>query len=264
MSARPAVFASLLVGAFVLPLSHSAPSATKYHFDLQAETVVDLSVFGQPQQVTTIDLKAWVGVTLSDSAGGKVVHAIVDSLKAVTTLPAVTTATADSAKGGMIHGFVDPSGRVKSLASTPAANQLLAMVRGIVNGIFPRIKSGVKAGDKWVDTTDVNNTGEGNNTKARLAIEYTAGAMEAVAGVPALAVTATSTSVVTGTIDNPMTGTMEVEGTGKGGGTFYVGTDGRFLGGSLSSTIDQKFKITGAPSLLPVKVTQKLTVTAIR
>lgn len=263
MSARPAVFAMLAFGAFAIPVSRIAPPPTKYHFDLKAETTVDLSVVGGPTQQTNVGINAWVVMSLSDSGGGRVIHAIVDSLKAETTLPQITLATADSAKGGMIHGFLDPSGRVKALVSKPPANALLASVQGIINGLFPRMKGGAKPGDKWMDTTEISNPGEGNHTTVALIISYTADAMETVAGVPALKVTATSTSKVTGTMDNPMAGPMEVEGAGTGGGTFYIGTDGRFLGGTLASTINQQLKVAGAPAPIPVKTVQRLTVTAI-
>ena len=263
MSARPAAIASFALGLLVLPRAASAPSTTKYYFELKSEQVVDLSVFGQPNQVTTLDLKAWMTMTLTDSAGGRVVHVIVDSLNAVSTSPQITAATGDSAKGGMIHGFVDPAGRVKNLKSRPAGNTLLVAAQGIVNGIFPRMKPGAKAGDRWMDTTDIVNSEGGSNTTVKLTLDYTAGGTETVAGLPAIKVTATSTSVVTGTMENPMAGTMGVEGTGAGGGTFWVGADGRFLGGDLASTLNEKLTITGAPSPVPVKVTQQLKVTVL-
>lgn len=263
MSSRSTVLASLAVGVLALPPANPAPATIKYLLDLKAENVVDLSVFGQPNQVTTVDLKAWVAVTLTDSAGGKVVHVIVDSLKVTSTAPQLTAATADSAKGGMIHGFVDPTGRVKKLTSRPAGNPLLTSVQGIVNGIFPRMKSGAKAGDNWTDTTEIVNNEAGNNTVVKLVLNYTAGATETVAGMPATKVTATSTAAVTGTMENPMAGTMGVEGTGTGGGTFWVGADGRFLGGDLASTLNQKLTITAAPGPVPLKVTQQLKVTVL-
>jgi hypothetical protein len=263
MSARSAVFASLALGVLVLRPADPARSTTKHYFELKSEQVVDLSVFSQPNQVVTLDLKAWVATTLTDSAGGKVVHVIVDSLRAISSAPQFTPAMADSAKGGMVHGFVDPSGRVKNLTSTPAANQLLIAVQGIVNGIFPRIKKGANAGDRWTDTTEIVNKEGGNNTTIKLMLNYTAAGTETVAGVPAIKVTATSTSVISGTAENAMAGTMVVEGTGVGNGTFWIGADGRFLGGDLSSTLDQKLTITGAPAPIPVKVTQQLKVTAL-
>lgn len=263
MFARPVFLASIVLGALVFPRSRFAPTTTRYHIDLKAEQTVDLTGFGGPTQHTNLGLNAWVALTLTDSAGGKVVHAIVDSLKADTDAPQITALTADSAKGGMIHGFLDPTGRVKNLTSRPASNTLMASVQGVVNGIFPRIKSGAKAGDQWVDTTEVTNTLDGNDTKVALVISYTAEGTESAGGRPALTVRATSTSVISGTMQNPMAGTMGVEGTGTGEGVFQVGVDGRFLGGTLTNTLNQKLTVAAAPAPIPVKSTQRLTITAL-
>jgi hypothetical protein len=105
---------------------------------------------------------------------------------------------------------------------------------------------------------------DGNNTKVKLVLNYSAEGTEPVAGMPGVKVSASSTSVVSGTMENPMAGTMEVEGTGTGTGTFYIGSDARFLGGVLSSTLDQKLKVAMAPAPIPVKAVQSLTVTLIK
>lgn len=265
MSVRFALLTSLSLVPFAPSSAPPAASTTtKYHFTLKSETTVDLSVVGAPTQVTNIGLNAWVAMTLTDSAGGKVVHVIIDSLKAETTVPQITPATVDSARGGMVHAWVDPSGHIKNATATPGGNPLLASVQGVVNAMFPRVKAGTKPGDHWVDTTEVNNAGEGNNTKVKLVLNYSAAGNETVAGLPALKVTATSTSTVTGTMENPMAGTMEVEGSGTGTGTFFVGNDARFLGGELASTINQKLKIAMAPAPIPVVTIQSLSVSLVK
>ena len=264
MSVHSTLFASLAVVLFVAPSTPPAASVVKYRFDLKSETTVDLSVVGAPTQVTNLTLSAWVTMTLTDSAGGKVVHVVTDSLKSETTIPQITPATLDSAKGGMIHGFVDPTGHVKNLTSTPRGNPLLASVQVVVNALFPRVKAGTKTGDRWIDTTEVSNSGDGNNTKVKLILNYSADGNETVAGVPAIKVTATSASTITGTMENPMAGTMEVEGNGTGTGTFYIGGNSQFLGGVLSSSIDQRLKVAMAPAPIPVKTVQSLTVTMIK
>ncbi|HEU5219096.1 MAG TPA: hypothetical protein VFU23_10580 [Gemmatimonadales bacterium] len=262
MLVRSAVLTSLWLVSLVP--SSPAPTTTRYRFELKTENTVDLSVVGQPAQITNLGLNAWVTMTLTDSASGKVVHVIVDSLKAETTIPQITPSMADSAKGGMVHGWVDPTGHIKNVTTKPSGNLLLTSVQGVVNALFPRVKPGTKSGDHWVDTTEVSNTGEGNNTKVKLILNYTADGTETVGGLPAVKVSASSTSTITGTMDNPMAGTMEVEGNGTGSGTFYIGADMRFLGGMLSSTIDQRLKVTMAPAPIPVKTVQSLTVTLIK
>ena len=238
-------------------------STTKYCFELKSEQVIDLSVFSQPNQVVTLDLKAWVATTLTDSAGGKVVHVIVDSLRATSSAPQLTGAMADSAKGGMIHGFVDPSGRVKNLTSTTGGQPAPHRSAGNRERHLSAHQEGRQRGRSLDRHDGDREQGGGNNTTVKLNLNYTAAGTETAAGVPALKVTATSASVVSGTAENPWPAPWSSNGTGVGGGTFWIGTDGRFLGGDLSSTIDQKLTITGAPAPIPVKVTQQLKVTAL-
>jgi hypothetical protein len=163
----------------------------------------------------------------------------------------------------MIHGLLDSNGRVKNLVSKPALNVLVLDMQNVVNGMFPKIKGGVQPGQGWSDTSEVSNNSGGQNTKTVFRISYTAGARETVAGQPGLKVNANSTANMSGTVENPAMGSMEVEGAGTGTAAFTVGADGRFLGGTLTSTIDQKLKPAMAPAPIPVKTVRTVTVTLL-
>jgi hypothetical protein len=63
---------------------------------------------------------------------------------------------------------------------------------------------------------------------------------------------------------SPQAGTMDVDGVGAGTGSFVVAGDGRFLGGTVSSSQDLKLKVAMAPNPIPVKVTQSLIVTLLK
>ena len=123
---------------------------------------MDLSVVGAPNQVTNLDLNAWVVMTLTDSAGGKVVHVIVDSLKMETTIPQHSAATADSAKGGD-----DPRVRRSHRATSRTSRRRQPVTRcsprcrAWSTRCFPGSRPAAKAGDHWVDTTEVTNSGRG-------------------------------------------------------------------------------------------------------
>jgi hypothetical protein len=192
-----------------------------------------------------------------------VLHVVVDSLKYDGTIP-VEAAALDSVKGATLHGLVEPSGRIKNLTANPTTSLVLAQIHGVMNGFFPRLKTGLKGGDTWTDTSEVANTTGGANTKIKMQTSYTAGGSEMVAGVKATKISSSYTSTVTGTMENPMAGTMEVEGTGIGTGSYYVGPDGRYLGGTSTTNVDQKLKMAMAPAPIPVKTVQTLTVTLIQ
>ena len=260
------LFSLLVVAALgsgsTTPATPAAAVTTRYKLEIKAETTIDLSAFGQGVQTQTANLAAWLVVTLNDSAGGKSVRALVDSVTFVGTAP-VSRESLDSTKGAVVRGFVDAAGRVKNLTTTPESS-IVMQVQGMINSFFPKIKSAAKLGDKWADTVEIKNAGGGNNTNVTLAIDYTAGARETVAGLPALKVSAVTKSTVSGTMENPNAGTMEVEGTGSGTGTLSIGSDGRFLGGSSTSNIDQRLKVSMAPTPIPVKTAQTVVVTVVK
>lgn len=240
-----------------------AATTTRYHLNAKADNTVDLSAFGGPSQVTNVKFDAWIAMTLSDSAGGKAVHVVIDSAAGESNAPTFQATDPGAAKGATIHGWLDPSGRIKDLKSSVTTNIVVNSIQGAVNGMFPKLRGATRAGDSWVDTTDVANSGEGNKTTAKIVTQYNATASETVGGMPGVRVNATSASTIGGTLENPQAGTMNVEGTGSGRGTFVVGGDGRFLGGTVNSTQDLLLKTPMAPMPIPVKVVQELTVTLL-
>jgi hypothetical protein len=183
MSFAPVVLSAAALAAGVAASAPRATTTTKYHLNAKIDNTVDLSVFGAPSQVTNLALDAWIVMALSDSAGGKVVHVVVDSVKVETNMPQIQTGDGAAAKGATIHGFLDPAGRMKNLTSNLPTNTLVNSVQGAVNGMFPRVRAGAKPGDSWVDTTDVNNAGEGNHTTAKVVTTYNAAAAERVGGI---------------------------------------------------------------------------------
>ncbi|HEX7024984.1 MAG TPA: hypothetical protein VF187_09220 [Gemmatimonadales bacterium] len=263
MRFRPVVFASFSLAFAVSPVARRAPETTRYRVDIKAESTIDVSAAGGGVIVQNANLSAWVAVTLTDTTGGRVIHTILDSVVYSGTAPVPQTSL-DSARGGMVHGYLDADGKVRNLSATPSSNLMLGQVQGLINGFFPRIKGGAKAGDRWTDTTEVSNNTGGNNTLAKVFTSYTAGGQETIAGMPAMKVEATTRSTTTGTLDSPMTGTMEVEGTGAGTSTLFIGANGRLLGVNSSSTIDQTLKMSMVPTPVPVKTTQTVIITLLK
>ena len=263
MSFLPVVLAASVAAHGGAASSPGATVTTRYHLSVRSESAIDLSVFGGPSQVTSQSLSAWVVMTLTDSAEGRAIRVVVDSAKSTAVGVGAPPGEQRAPTGASITGFVGPDGKVKNLTASGAADPVLASVQGAVHGLFPRMRPGTKAGDQWVDTTEIANPGEGNNTTVTLTTTYTAGDPETVGGLAGVRVNARSVAVITGTLNNPQAGMMEVEGAGSGTGTFVVTGEGRFLGGTVSSSQDLKLKVAMAPAPLPLKVTQTLTVTLV-
>ncbi len=257
--------AALLWGVHPGPANalRTAPVTTHYRVETKTETTVDLSGVGQPNQQVNLGVTSWIAVTLSDTTGGRILHVVVDSLKYDGGAPQLTQSSVDSARGGTLHGFVEASGHVKEIVAQPADNIFLSDVQGVIHSFFPKVRTGAKTGDIWTDTVEVTNTQNGSNIKSKFAIKYTAGDRSSVSGVPALKLSSTSSATMSGTAQNPMAGSMEVEGTVTGTSESFVGADGRYLGGSSASTSNQLLKVAMAPAPIPVKTIRTVTVSVI-
>src|SRR5215470_16083782 len=95
-----------LVGAPGSP----APSTTKYKLETKVETIIDLTSMGQGTQTQNVSQVALITVALTDSAGGKTMHVVIDSLASDVQIPGAAEAMG-KAKGGWVHGWLDPRGR---------------------------------------------------------------------------------------------------------------------------------------------------------
>lgn len=263
MSFRPAVLASLALFAFPAPVSRPSDGLS-YKLESKTQTTIDLSAFGQGTQDQILGVTTWIQLSFADSAGGRAVHVRVDSAKVDGTLP-IGPESVDSAKGGTINGYLDPTGHIKNLTSNPGGSLVLAQIQAsVASMLFPRARTGMKAGDGWMDTTESTNTTNGSNLKTHTAVTYKAGGSETVSGLGAVRLDADLVLTVSGTIENPMAGTMETSGTGTGHASFLVGAAGQVLGGTGASTINQNLKMAMAPAPIPVKVVQSITVTFLK
>jgi hypothetical protein len=263
MLIRSAILASLALGGISARIARNIDPA-KYRLESKTQTTIDLSAFGQGAQEQVLGMTAWIGLTFSDTTGGRIVHIVVDSAKVDGTAP-IGPESLDSVKGGAIHGFLDATGHVKNLTSTPNASLLMGAVQGVVTSVmFPRARAGMKAGDVWTDTSETTNTTNGSNLKTKASVNYTVGAAESVVGQNGTRLTADLSLTVSGTLESPMAGTMETTGSGTGQGSFVIGSAGQVLSGTTNSTINQNLKTAMAPAPIPVKVAQSITVTLLK
>jgi hypothetical protein len=250
------------VGALVLGgAATAAPTTARYRVDQTIEQVVDVSALGGGEQRQRFSVSTYLTVTLSDTTGGKTVHAVVDSIHGDSTTP-VPKAVLDSARGLALHGFVAPGGRldtVRPVRETALAPQLT----GVVRQLFPKVRAGVKVGDGWADTTESSNPAGGGSMAIRRITTYKATGSEARAGVKATRIETQFSASVNGTQQTP-SGPANIEGTGTGTEAYYLAPDGHYLSGT--STQNSKFTISGAfaPKPLPMTLTESFTVSALK
>lgn len=150
------VIAAITAAALVASPS-SAAEKLRYKIHQQMDQVVDLSSMGQPEQVVSAGYDVYVTLDVTDSAGGRAVRAAVDSV-----VPG--TGADHPAMAGMLSiykdlsgsGFVTADGDAEGFVDVDSARG--AQLRGLVDGLFPKLKAGAKAGDTWADTVNTTDT----------------------------------------------------------------------------------------------------------
>jgi hypothetical protein len=88
--------AGISLGAVLvlLGIAGPAPVSTKYKIETKIETTIDLSAMGQGTQQQNVSQSAFISIAMSDTAGGKVVHVVIDSLATDAPIPGAAEAMA--------------------------------------------------------------------------------------------------------------------------------------------------------------------------
>ena len=243
-------------------MSLGGPPASKmrYRIDQTIEQAVDASAIGGGQQQQRFSVSTFLSVTLTDTTGGKVMSAVVDSMRGDSA--PVPKAVLDSARGTPFHALLNPSGRVseiKALRDTPLAPQLT----DVISRLYPGLRPGLKVGDGWTDTTTVSTPAGGGSMTVSRITTYKATATEDRREGKAVKVETAFTSNVSGT-QQMQGGAAQIEGTGSGTGAHYVASDGRYLGGGYSITTKLTLAGAFAPQPLPVTLTETFAVSALQ
>ena len=260
MLPRSAAFTAL-AAALVLPVSDSAPTTTKYRIDQSLSQEVDATAAGGAKQGISFNTSSFITVVLADSAGGKAMRVVVDSVRGDSATP-IPPAVLDSARGAEFHGFVEKSGKPLGLEPTTGTSAA-AQIQGLLSDFFPWIRAGVKIGDSWTDTTaKVNGVGADSVTVRRVSA-YKASANEIRGTRKAVRITEDFTSSVVGTQPTP-SGPARIEGSGTGKAAYYVGSDGRYLGGDWQHQSSLRISGSFAPEPLPITIVQKIRVTTLK
>ncbi len=240
-----------------------APSTTKYKLETKLETIVDLTAMGQGTQTQNVSQLALITVALADSAGGKTMHVVIDSLASDIPLPGAAEAMA-KAKGGWIHGFLDTKGHATISKTSADTNDFVAELKATMTSFFPRLKPNAKAGDSWIDTTAADTKTSSRAVKSTTVTTYTAGGADTMNGEKASRIDAAFTSTAAGTVENPMAGSMNLESTETGTGKYYFAADGRFLGGTAQALGKATVKSPMVPDPIPLKLTRTSSITLIK
>src|SRR3954463_5133943 len=149
MPLRSAGYLGLATG-LVLPALGLAPSTVKYRIDQSLTQEMDATAAGGAKQRIAFSTSSFVTVTLADSAGGKAIRVVVDSMRGDSATP-IPAAVLDSARGAEFRGFVQKSGKLTGLEPAGGAGAA-AQVQGLLSDFFPWTRPSLKIGESWSDT----------------------------------------------------------------------------------------------------------------
>ena len=260
MPYNPAGFTGL-AALLILPAMGLAPTTTRYRIDQSLLQEIDATAAGGAKQVISFTTSSFITVTLADSAGGKVMRVVIDSLKGDSATP-IPTAVLDSARGAEFRGFVERSGRPTGLKPVHGTSAV-AQVQGLLNDFYPWSKAGIKVGQSWTDTTAKMNGVGADSVMVRRVSAYKAAPTENRQPRNAVMIIEDFSSSIAGTQPTP-NGSARIEGTGSGKGSYYLDTNGKYLGGTWQHHSSLKISGSFAPEPLPITITQETKVTTLK
>ncbi len=246
---------------FAIPGKWLAPVTAKYRLDQTLTQVIDGTAMGKGKQSLSFSTSAFLTVTLTDSAGGRSMRVVVDSIQADSSAP-IPPSVFDSARGAEYHGFITKAGKPSRLQPV-STNRAAIQIQGLLVDFFPWVRAGIKVGEAWTDTS-ATTTGEGaDSVTVQRITAYRAAARERRNARRAIRVTTDYTSNVSGTQPTE-NGPANVQGSGTGKGTYFVSPEGQYLGGDWQ--LESALKISGSfvKEPLPITISQTTKVSPLR
>jgi hypothetical protein len=260
MLPRFAAFAALAAVGGLVP-DGAPPNRTKYRIDQSLEQEIDATSAGGAKQKLAFKTTSFVTVTLADSAGGKAMRVVIDSVRGDSATP-IPPAVLDSVRGAEFRGFVSKTGKPTGLQ--PAGNVPAAIqIQGLLSDFFPWTRPNLKVGQAWSDTTAKTNAEGSDSVTVSRVSAYKAAGTDTRDSRKAIRVTQDFKSSVAGTQPTP-NGPAKIEGTGSGTGFYYVSPDGRYLGGTWQQRSSLQISGSFASKPLPITIVQKTEVRTLK
>lgn len=250
-----------IAGAAMAALPFRATSVTKYRVDGRIAQEADATTLGGGKQLFAMRTSTFVTLTLSDSAGGRAIKMVVDSIKGDSLPQGVTAEELAKARGSIITGYSDPKGNVTNVKSSAESVAGLGLASLVSQLVLPA-RSGLKVGDTWSDTTETTNPVGGGSLGSRTVTNWKVNGSETRGGVNALKLDGAFASAIAGAQETPG-GAVDIEGTATGTNSVFVGPDGRHLGGTTSSKSNLNATLAAQGATIPVVIDASSTITVL-
>ena len=246
-----------------VPAGLTPPAARHYRIDQTTVQTVDQTSLGGPSRTDTSTTVTYVTLSSSDSAGGKKISVLVDSIVTDSASP-VAKASLDSLRGQSYTGYLGQNREVTNLrtAAGDTAN-VPGLVENLIQELYPPVPKGVKSGQQWSDTSQRTRDIAGGHLTVKTITKYNAAGTAQRAGTDATKVQVSSDVTITGAQDTPQ-GHVDITGTASGTGEIYLGPDGQYLGGTHNNKSTLQIAPAGAPGTIPITGTQTTLITLVR
>ncbi len=260
----PLALVGLAGAATAQSMSGPAAGMGRYRFDSKTQQVVDAAAIGQGRQQAQTDRSAFLRITVADSAGGKVITAVIDSIvNHGDNLPPGTDATADSARGKVFTGRIAADGTVSPMTHPAGAGALGTAVGGQLDEFFPRVKVSAATGDNWTISSERPQVIANGQLTVKRTTAYQAMGAVTREGVSAQRFDMTFTTSIVGT-QQVGPSNAKVDGTSTGTGSAFVTTGGVYVGGMRTEKAERRLLLTGAPAPVLVTVETATTITLLK
>jgi hypothetical protein len=238
-----------------------APVTARYRVDQTLTQDIDATAAGKGRQSVSFSTSSFLTVTFTDTTGGKSLRIVVDSMRGDSATP-IPAAVFDSARGSEFHAFLSAAGKLSDIEEV-SISAAAARVQGFLADFYPWVKAGAKPGEEWADTSTRATTDGTDTVVVRRVTSYHVVGKETRAARKALRVASQFSSTIHGMQATETGQPARIDGSGTGTGTYFMGTDGTYLGGDwhLRSVLTLAGSFSSDP--LPITITQTTKVTPL-
>lgn len=219
--------------------SPAAPARFSYgpftaQYQISSHTHVEQEIQGQAQ-TSDVDLVYFLSVATADEEGVTRLTMTLDSVPELSGPMTSPSAGADAA-GATFTGILSPRGEILDFQISDSANALVRQLKNGLSRFFPRVPlGGVEAGQAWADSVEISSESGGLDILVEAAAQFQANDWGDRYGIRALSVGSSTDYALSG--GGSQGGSeITIDGTGVSHGGFYLGGDGRFLGGTSADT----------------------------
>jgi len=232
------------------------PSSVQYM--LSSHLRVEQEFQGQVQANDFV-MQYYVTSDIVDDAGVNRVTMTMDSVR-ILRGAGVTQADADAAAGVTFSGILTSQGDIIDYQVSDTTSQLVRQLSERFRRFFPTVPAGgVVASQSWSDTSEVNVDSQGIELLVETMTTNDAGAWTD----QALPVTAVAEYSLSG---GGMQGGTEItlDGTGVTHSTYYLGSNGAFMGGASADTANMAAFVMAMGMSIPITQVRFDTLTVVR